>query len=583
MTSIKLKDYTSYVKSGDKFRKDLFKSLGDMLFSFSTLDEVIFSSLKCIYPINKSVKNTPVSIENHCGKVLEHFQIRTVLDAKLIDIDTKRIISDNTQEKLKSCKQRYLENILMLKEIPKYNYTNLKINVENHLKNIITEINYYDSLKFISDFKKDNINPSSQQEKTYLNYYLRCINEQQKILNYLYSNDIKDRAIFKSTKHLIDIPYWNNWYYNDYPYKSAFPNSKQYFNHNYINRAEHRLGEFPISMGNKLDNLYMHDKEKFYKRYFKTKPVKEIIGNINYYLSVLPLNPNRAIIIKELISLFNQKKWSSFYITSLSQVEGIFNDMIQYVVSSKRISQRSLFYKVDGLREFHNLSESYFDYFQYYIPELRNKFMHGGIDNTISNKINSYDLLTDLLFLLKVFYELDSPYIQLIKTINKSEFVFSTIEDVTLFVTTTKSLSNEHYKELKEKLNYYLIQNLIDTCHFEQILIELEESLPKTIEKLKDLALVELFINLEKDSFEKIKNIINSSDKKKSFISNLKYIYESERTHIQQSYLFYKYHKRYLPFLDTELKDKIENIFKISVSYPILEKWTLIFEWLEIT
>lgn len=581
--SIKLENYPSYIKNGDKFRKDLFKSLGELLFSLSTLDEIIFCSLKYIYPISKSLRNTPTSIENHCGKVLEHFQIKTVLDAKLIDIDTKRVISDNSLEKLKSCKQRYLENILMLKEIPKYNYTNLKINVENHLKNIIIEINYYDSLKFISDFKKDNINPSSQQEKTYLHYYLRCINEQQKILSYLYSDDIKNRAIFKSTKHIIDIPYWNNWHYNDYPYKSASPNSKKYFNHNYISKSEHRLGEFPFNTENELDNLYINDKEKFYQRYFKTKPIKEIIENINYYLSVLPLEPNRIIIIKELISLFKQKKWSSFYVLSLSQVEGISNDMIKYVESSKKISQKSLFYKVNGLREFHILSESYFDYFQYYIPELRNRFMHGGIDETISNKINSYDLLTDLLFLLKVFDELESPYVQITKTITKNQFIFSTIEDVTIFLISIKSLNHENYKEIKDRLNHYLIQNLIDNSHLEQILTELSKSLNRSLEKFKTLIAIELSIDIEKESLEKIKKIIDNSDKKKLFISNLSYIYEIEQTHIQHSYLFYKYHKKYLPFLDDALKDKIENIYKKSISYPILEKWIMIFEYLEAT
>lgn len=74
---------------------------------------------------------------------------------------------------------------------------------------------------------------------------------------------------------------------------------------------------------------------------------------------------------------------------------------------------KSLSNKVRRIRPYYDRSDTYFDYYQYYLPIQRNRFSHTGYDDNF--KLKSYDLLVDLTHILSVFHELHNLPVKLQK------------------------------------------------------------------------------------------------------------------------------------------------------------------------
>ena len=68
----------------------------------------------------KNLKNTEKSIEQKAGDVLERFRMKRLLKASITKYDGNKEVTSTNDDKIKqSYKQRYLEDILRLKEVPK--------------------------------------------------------------------------------------------------------------------------------------------------------------------------------------------------------------------------------------------------------------------------------------------------------------------------------------------------------------------------------------------------------------------------------------------------------------------------------
>lgn len=573
---INIDEYKKSIRDLDRFRNNLLEHLGNNeLFELDSLDEIIFYSLNSLYPINKNLKNTEKSIEQKAGDVLEHFRMKKLLKASITKYEGDKEVTSTNDDKIKqSYKQRYLEDILRLKEVPKPIYRSLKVKAEKHLLKINSNIQYYSNLKFIKDFKEKDVKPSNHIDRTCLDYYFRCIEEQQKIIDFIFGGGMRDRAIAKSTLFPKFIPVSFILGFNDYPYYSSNEYSKSYFNHNLIDKSAHRIDEFDYDEADKMEILYNADKKKFYKQYFKRKSKNEIFNEIDFNLNLLPITVDRKAIIEELKYLFNRKRWISFYGLALSQIEGVFSEMLEYI-NSNSISDKSLFYKVNSLRDFYNLSTFYFDYFQYHIPQLRNKYSHGILDGGEKEELNSFDLLLDIKFLLKVFTELESPYIKLTNMILKQDYQISTIDDIVITFELINSLKPLHKRELKDKLdNFYKIQ-LIDNKHLEFIIYGIKEDLSNKLNSLIN-SFDKAFngkISILENNYKEIQDFFKVESNVELFNDEMS-IYETNIQNIHFYNLFYKNYSKKIVSVDSELKSLIEKTFKPDIE--IINKFSFL-------
>lgn len=561
-----IEDYKKSFRDLDRFRNDFLQYLGNHgLFELKSLDDIIYFSLQYLNPVNEGLTNTAESIEEKAGEALEHFRMKRVLKSSLRRLDDQggsEIISTNEIERLQSYKSRYLQDILRLKYTPGTIYESLKKEGEEHLLKINSNIKYYSGLKFIKDFIEKDKRPSKHIERTCLDYYFRCIDEQQKIIDFLFGGGLKSRAVLRSTLYPKFIPVIYILGLKDFPYYSAEEYSEGYFNHNLINKCAHRVSNFSDPEAGEMETLYNEDKNQFYEEYFKKYSSEEIFKEVDYYLSLLPLNEDRRGIIEELRYLFERKRWISFYGLALQQIEGIFSEMLNYIETSSG-SDKSLFYKVNSLRNFYMLSTYYFDYFQYHIPELRNKYSHGILDGGEKEESNSYDLLLDIKFLLGVFRELESPYINLTNIILKHDYQLHSLEDVVLTFDLINALQPKHKVELTDQIDRFYKIQLIDNKHLELMIHGINEELVGKLNAVNEVfdKVFKGIISITENNYKEIEDYFKIQE-------NADVIKEEMQMHqdllqsIRCYSIFYKNYPKKIRNINAELKVLIEKVFK---------------------
>lgn len=560
-----IKDYKRNFRDLDRFRYDFLQYLGNYgLFEYENLDDIVFFSLQSLSLISESLVNTNESIEEKAGEVLAYFKMKKVLKSSISKLDDQgRLVNKitNESERIQSYKNRYLNDILRLKYAPGPIYKKLRKEGEEHLLKINSNIKYYLGLKFIKDFIEKDNRPSKHIERTCLDYYFRCIGEQQKIIDFVFGDGLKNRAVVKSTLYPKFIPLIYIIGLKDFPYYSAEEYTEGYFNHNLINKCAHRISKFSYEEAEEMETFYKEDKIQFYKKYFRIYPSDEIFREVDFYLGLLPLNEDRRGIIMELKYLFERKRWISFYGLALTQIEGIFTEMLNYINASS-VSDKSLFYKVNSLRNFYTLSNYYFDYFQYYIPELRNKYSHGVLEGGEKENLNSYDLLLDIKFLLEVFTELESPYINLTNMILKHDYQLNSIDEVVLTFELINALQPKHKLELADKIDRFYKIQLIDNKHLEFMIHGIHEELNSKISTLTE-------------AFDKIYNgkisILENNYKEISVFFDLKenvemlkdefIIHDDLLQNVRSYNIFYKNYKK-VKSIDADLQIFIERVFK---------------------
>jgi len=548
---VSLKRTGELVKDVWEFKKNIIANLGDEIFNYQTKQILLFHLLKQITPINKSVVLNDKSIETACECIVKHFGLD--LDAK-VSVSTDRGWKEIKGEK-KNNTEIFCEHIIGIDKVPGKIYEQLLKEVTQDLSTICELINWYEQQGCIQRFLAKNEIPKAHNERTVYDFYKRCIAERGYILNYQLFG-LKKRALVKAQytpKWIAGMLAWSE-IYRDRPYYFARPFSIHYFDCRQIDLAGHRIGEYPLSEGEKMQKLYFTNKASFYRSYFKRVSVDQHFQNFSYYLAYIPLQNNRKPIFEELVKLFKAKRWISFYALALPQVEGLFSEMCLVISPEMDLSQRSLAHKVNSVRPYHVLSASYFDYYQYHIPLQRNKFSHTGYDEDF--KLKSYDLLVDLSHLFKIFYELDNPFVKIRKLHTRRNFEdFITISEIADYFNQLNNLKASQMNKIRDNIGKFEKEFLSQDCSIEYTCYEMIQDLP---EKLKEIieSINDFDFDVKKITGFQITKMLQDNEKREKLQDwfNLKKdLLELLEDHL----IFLTNYNRYLPSLAKEAKSEL--------------------------
>ncbi|TLX24307.1 hypothetical protein FE904_17810 [Chryseobacterium indologenes] len=460
---ISLKDYGNTGKDALDIQNKIRENLGKTIFSFQEFQTLQFQALRQISDVRRSVKNQPDSINRAIHKVMLHFDFPKTVVKKL---NVQNQFEDIKPKKEETKVDLFNYWVLGFDSTPYEELQYLKNSVESHLRFILELIEKYENKTFIQLYNQDKKNPGDNFERMLLDFYKRCIKERDLILNY-YLNGVEDQAIYKANTKLGLSSFLFNTAFNDFPYRSWMIYRDQYFDYEKINNVSHRCYDVPI--GDDLEEVYYKNKQQFYNKLFKVKPLSQIFSNIDFYYDHIPHNNDRKHIFLELKKLFKARRWLAFFALALPQVEGLFTEMLSTISPDDK--GKSLSEKVKKVRPAYMLSEAYFDYYQYMITDLRNKFAHTGFETDL--KLKCYDLLTDLEHILQVYYELDHPMIKvkrLIKQRNSNDFIG--YREFSQFFELVNKLHPTQKTEIKLDLDDFINNFLTVHCQLEYILEE---------------------------------------------------------------------------------------------------------------
>lgn len=471
---ISLKDYGKTGNDVQNIRNKIRENLGKSIFDIKDFQSLQFEALRQISDVRRSVKNDYDSIFKASGKVMAYFEFRRAT--------LKKLNAHNKFEEVKTKKEETqldLFNMWILGfDTAPYDELNyLEKNTKFHLKYITDLISKYEDEKYIQSYLETGKTYGSSGDKKILDFYKRCLKERNEIIGYMV-NGMEDRAISRANTKL-GLSMGINYPYYDFPYKSWSPYMNEFFDYQKINKVAHRCFEMPAS----LEKFY-NNKPLFYKKYFKIKPASQIFINIDFFYNHIPQTNDRKPIFDELTRLFKAKRWLAFYALAIPQVEGLFTEMLKTIIPGYK--GKSLPEKVEKLRPSYALSDAYFDYYQYIIPELRNKFAHIGFEEDL--KLKSYDLLTDLEYILQVYYELDDPFVKVKRIIKqKRTDDFISYGEISQFFELITLLHHNQRFSIEEELNSFFKDFTIKNCQFEYIIEEASKIIRKITPELLHL------------------------------------------------------------------------------------------------
>lgn len=440
------------------FRTALLNATGDRIFEYPDMQSLLYGMLSHLSPVNSTLKNDPASIEIACKKVLVHFGFDRV---RFVNMGKEIEKSQTT----KTSTRQFIENILYLDDVPSRPYRRLSNEVNNDLKSLLELIKWYESQSII---RSGNL-PKNHEERMVYDFYKRCTRELAAIIEFQQFG-IREAAMQEARREF--LPFMKSLrrisaYMKPRPYHFAEPLSISYFDCRQVDRTWHRLNDFPYDRTAELQKLYVEDKAGFYRIYFRENPKEEHFRKLRYYLSQLPLTRDREPIFEELIRNFRARRWISFYALALPQIEGLFSEMCS-VTSPDRKSGKSLTDKVNKLRPYYSMSQTYFDYYQYYLPIQRNRFSHTGYDEDF--KLKSYDLLVDLVHLLDVFYELDNPLVKINKAHRKrDEREFHSFENIIDYFRLIEQLKPQQRQAIRTEIETFERDFLVGCCKAEHL------------------------------------------------------------------------------------------------------------------
>lgn len=501
---IDLTEYKSNITDLDRLQKDLRNSLRPIIFNCDSIEEIYFEALKRIKPINRKVKNNTKSIKSCIEEVLNY------LGMYKYKVKVTRLTNDGEielPEKEINVYNDFQLWVLGYDKVPKFQLYDLKPTVEYHLKKVNNLIKHYEALPEVRHLIENRTFSHNHSVKTILDFYARALKERQLILDY-YLEGVYNRALDKSRAKMFNLGLLDFDFWNDYPYETGrgmLGNSIDYRN---IDCVSHRISEFSIDESSKYEQLYKNNKASFYKKLFKYKSSEEYFTRIFFNLDHLPLKHDRNDIFVELRKLFNQRKWLSFYALALPQVEGLFSEMILSANPKSAAITKALSDKVRTVRPDYMLSDSYFDYYEYELPNQRNSFMHTG--KTDDYQMKAFDLLTDLDHIVSVFASLGNPYVNLTRIIKKRDQIH--FSNYTAFADFFELIDNLHSDQKNDNQNQLLIgefiENFLNTeCSLEYIIYQSCNTLTELVNEQWG----ELCDQLSKFEFPTEPNKINES------------------------------------------------------------------------
>ncbi|MES2808058.1 MAG: hypothetical protein V4619_05515 [Bacteroidota bacterium] len=470
----------------------------------------------------------------------------------------------------------YFRHILGFNDLPKNNLNKLDQMVREDLRYLLTLIQRYETNESaIKTYLNEGTKRGEHEDKIRLDFYARCIKERDIIVKYLTFN-IEKRAFEKSindhelggvqTQWIIEL--------QDRPYRWWHPFANPYFDYKLINTYRHRLGNNELLINRQeLEDLYVNGEvNQFYSKLAETKSPEHVFhGILSYYVAVNNLLRDRKPIFEELKRLFENELWYGFTALALPQVEGIFSDMTALLKPDKKFN--SLPNKVSAVRPFYDYHESTFDYFEYILPRLRNRFLHTG--NSVGNdfKILALDLLYDLDYILDVFNSLKDEQITLNNLLNSNiELYLISVEDFNRFFKLLDKLRQraKEYPEnskLAEVLgrwddfeNGHLAESGIYDMIWSRIKFELYE---KTVDLFNTLSNLTSDLPNPISLFAiKVSELRSRFDELKSIIGSDASFYKKQYEEIMATYNWLNEYRKHLVSIKPEYIKELSDIYK---------------------
>lgn len=566
--TIRLKDIDGTLGGIHKIQKHLFNTVPIDLFFTQDRTIIAFHCLKHFnFKINSFQLSNKESIEKACLKVLEKCGIFD--KGEIVDI------FKTTQPKTKPEEFnpifQFVKYVVGFNKLPVDLYYELEDKVKSNLKELLNLINKYESDETIIEYNKTEKNRAGHLGKTKIDFYKRCLKERDTIIKYL-TFELKKRVIIKAKQDdFLPAGFSWLWYeeYWDRPYKWWQYRSIEFFDYERINVCRHRLLEIYLKEIPDYEQLYAQNKAKFYKLLNNKVGPEKIFHYINHHLKDIPILSERIPIFIELKLLLKSRKWFGFTALALSQIEGIFTDMLYIMYPKEKYS--SLSTKVSSVRPHYKNEERNFDYFEYYLPLLRNSFLHAGSIQNRDFKLLSFDLLYDLNYILGVVEELNDPYIELHNILKRGHIdAITGIESFNHLFTLLSKVKDRYDKnndrpELKDELDKWVSfeMDMQNNAEIDFYISNLNSDIDERIKNLlQGIYIADLECNLHnmptkdlKSNFEKIKEIINRIG------FNLKedfdYILSVEK--------FIQSYRAYLPNCSEDVNNVIADIKKRNV------------------
>lgn len=526
-------------------------------------EEILFTKSKeeiCGYILNEF--DFPVSTINIMNSSSLEEGCKTILGLIGLDEDSEIELVFGREKKIVDKLDKLLYYVLDFNGLPGIYKEQLEVTVRNDLEIISNYIAEYQKIDFINKGET----PRNHNQRTQNDFFNRCIEEKAKIETHLASG-INERALSKARRD-------NMWgltmlmfeEFRDRPYKVPMPKSKQYFDLESIDKVGHRLGEIPISKGRELKAIYKTDKAIFYKELEKLIPDIKVLGSMIQQLKFLPyVTEERKLIFDELLELYNTKKVFGFYALALTQIEGLFTEMCRMCEPQYDSPYAALPDKVNTVRPYHPYSDSRFDYFQYHLPNLRNRFLHFGIDKNEKIEILCKEILYDLEEVISIFSTLTIDANRLLRLIRKRDDTeFMRIQGLCFYfrmLNSVKTKNQFHYFEAEIKdLNKIFIPEIVYNVFYD---------MDARIEALIETIYEPIKIQSNSNGFAVDLNTItlkeiagNKGRIKKALNEIFTWQMKSEIEELLAVWYFLNSYKKYLElkFISTEVQGWIENI-----------------------
>jgi hypothetical protein len=502
--------------------------------------------------INKSDIN---SLENGC---------KTILALMGIDDEFEENLRFVKEEKFDNQLDRFLYYFLDFIGLPGIYKEQLKFKVKMDLDTIKNLIANYEKIDLISKGET----PRNHNQRTQSDFYKRCLKEKVKVENHL-SSGINERAMSKARRdRLWGMSEMMFEEFRDRPYKLPMHNSSEHFNIEKIDKVGHRLGEITISKGRELKKLYKDDKRQFYTELEILIPDDKVLGVMQQQIDFMPFIPEqRKEIFKELVDLYKNKKWFGFYALSLTQIEGLFTEMCRMCEPRYNSPYAGLPDKVNTVRPYHQFSENRFDYFQYHLPNLRNRFLHFGLDTNEKIEILCKELLWDLEEVVSIFSSLNIDALWFLRLIRKRDDVeFMSVSGLCFYfkmLASVKQKKQFQYFELEVKsLNEIYLPNVVYNVVF-----DLETKITELIERIYEPVKIQSAANGFEVDLKTItfKEITNNKDKIKAELQEVfNWQYKSELEELTDTLMFIKSYKKNLDlnYIEDNVQTQIDEIDK---------------------
>ncbi len=458
-----------------------------------------------------------------------------------------------------------------IKRLPIYEKLRLENKAKADLLEIDALVSHYHELPFIKRYNEEPQTPRNHRDAMYLEFYRRTLAKRKEVLDYLlqkceeisyknskpktdYDENFRSSQTWKEMEVHQDWPYtevvlghkhWHygiNWERLDYRRINTVKNKYRYFR--FTSNAHHGYTKA--------------FKKEILEKFSQAKALQLLSETITK-VKRLPVLRKRTKIFQSLKSLYKKREWYGFYALALPQIEGIFAEMVTIVHPDKSTSG-ALPEKVRFIRPYSGDGDYYFDYYEFYLPEWRNRFAHTGQDDEI--KIKCAFLVLDLVHITDVFEELDSPLLQVTNILQFGTLYFDHVGKFSRFIDLCRTVRVKgQLPEIEAQLHQFVYHTLVSEFNFGSFLQNLQLDFDNAIKVFEEHVIISVVMNRSKplNIFKMAPQELNQrvSDVEEALNDDLKILFQEELKLLFDTQSFITGFPSTFPQLEKSIKDEI--------------------------